>query len=168
MESSIPKPSSPNAIRTFLHNLKTDGSRLGVHERDTMWLLFQFMKAPTTAAIWYRINATEHITTQKKDMLKTYCQSVNYVLETYESDDSTTVSESNITCYKHPKLGPTVVTQRFSERALECKRAYEKSRLNGVLIERLHNSIRFSTTIRRNPSKHFSLQNLAGYATSAL
>lgn len=61
------------------------------------------MKKATKAAWSYCISATEDSNTHKEWILTTYCQYVNYLLETYTTDDVIAEGEAYVMDYKQPE-----------------------------------------------------------------
>lgn len=77
--------------------------------------------------------------------LKGYCQVVNYLLETYATDDVVAEDEADITNYEHPKsMSAMQYLQAMWKEALRCGQVYSDSRLKRVLIEGVHHSTGFS------------------------
>lgn len=99
-KSFILKPSSLISVLAFSHDFKTACDRYWIHEGVTRWLLTHFMKNPARAVFLYRMSDIEDSNTQKQKTLTDYCQVVNYLLETYASNDVFAKAEAEIMNYK--------------------------------------------------------------------
>lgn len=103
VKSSIFKPADPIYIAAFRHIFKTACDSNGIHEEAAIWLFPHFMKEMAKAALSYRKSSSKDNNTQKKRTLTTYCQVINFPLETYAADEVTAKAERNIMSYKQPK-----------------------------------------------------------------
>lgn len=112
------------------------------------------------------MSASEDNDAHKEGTLTPYCQVANYLHETYATDDVITEAEANIMIYKQPgTMSAVPYSATLWEKTLKCGRVYNESKLNGVFIEELHQSIRFSMENHWSANKTSTLQNLARYAT---
>lgn len=109
-----------------------------------MWLFCHFIKEPTKASIVRRVGGLFEDDAHKEGKLKRYYQAVNYLLETYATDDVIVEAEAEITNYNEPgnRLDASC-SETLWERALRCRRGYDDSSFKGVFVEGLHHVIRF-------------------------
>lgn len=99
MKFSIFKPSEFIFILTFLNNFKKSFESSGTHEEAAMWLFFHLMKSLVNIGLAHRLGAIKENNLYKERSLTAYCQAVNYLLETYATDDVIAEEEADLMKY---------------------------------------------------------------------
>lgn len=94
------KPSNPFSILLFLHNWKTACNSNGSSEGAAKWFFSHLVNEPVKTALSYLKSATEEYKTHKEGTLKTACQAVNYLLESYATDNVIAETEADIINFK--------------------------------------------------------------------
>lgn len=168
MKSSIFKPSDPSSIHDFRNNFETACDSNGVHGGATMPLFPHFKEVLGMIVLSYWMSTTEDNTAYKEGTMTAHRYAVNYVRETYATDDVADEPEVYIINYKQPEnMSTTRYSEILWERASTSSRVYEKSRLNSMYIEGLHHSFRFSIRSYEGARIDATLLNMARYANSS-
>lgn len=114
-------------------SFKTTCESNGTHEGAAMLLPPHFTKEPAKGALSYRMCATKKSITHKEGTLTTYCQVVNYLLETSATDDVVSeVDADNMDNKQLENISTECYSQRLWEKALRYGRVYKKSKQNGL------------------------------------
>lgn len=166
MKTSLFKPSRPISVLSVLDKLKTACDNNSIHKDAATWLFPHFVTEPAKAALPHRMTADKR-NHQQGDKLTTYCQVINYLLETFATDNIIAEAESDITSFEKP-VG-TTGTRHFEilfEKALRCGVVYNEPRLKEIFIESLRSSICYSTRKYWGAHKGAKLHSLARYATN--
>lgn len=89
MKTNIFDPYYPIQIISFFSSFKLDCDTNGIHEVVAMWLLHFFMNKQAAAALDSTIAlcAKSSQKRQKEGTLTKYCEVVEYLLDTYVTDD---------------------------------------------------------------------------------
>lgn len=88
------------------------------------------------ATLLHRMCALKEDGRQKNWKLSRYWQDVGNLRNTYEAHDIIAEADKDIRTYKHPIYMRGVMNfEIFWKWALRCKRGYDESRPNGVLLE---------------------------------
>lgn len=168
MKTNIFDSFDPISIISFLSAFKLACDTNGVHEGAAMWLLHFFMKKPAAAALNSRISLpSKSHRRHKEGTLTTYCEVVNYLLETYATDDVIAETDAEILRFTQPPTkSPTEYAEALWNKALRCDRVYDEYVLKGIFIEGLHESIRHSMRSYWGSRKNATVHDLARHATS--
>lgn len=166
MEFKRFKPSDPISILGYLHAFKAACDALGIHEGAAMWLLKAYMEEPARSSLSMRLS---HPKTGKagKGKLTSYSSAVNYLLQTYASDDVIAEAEADLRHFTQTRnITPQEYAVALTLKVLRCGPVYTEARMIGIYIEGLQESIR--STVRTYWGEHpqADLNALARHATS--
>lgn len=112
MKSCFLKPLDPTFVLSFLQKFKSACDSNGVYEEAAMWLFPYFLKELAKAALSNYMMTQNSGQTHFEGKLTTYCQVVNYMLETYTADNVIVEIEPDINRFKQAADMSAV---RFSE-----------------------------------------------------
>lgn len=95
-----------------------------------------------------------------------YCKEINYLVETYETDEVIAEGEAVIDNYKQlVRMTATCYSEALRGEALRCGSVYNVPRLKRIFIEGIHPSTFFSINTYGEPQKNATLHNLSRHAT---
>lgn len=102
------------------------------------------MKDPARAALASIGFATKKDDPEQEGKWTTHCQVSNYLPATYAPNEVIAEGEADIANFKPPKAVSAVhYSGVLCEKALNCGSVYDDSRLKGLFIGGLHESVRF-------------------------
>lgn len=114
-------PMDPVSILEFLHPIKVACDIISI-QGAAIWLLPYFMKMLAAAVLTARLSLKSKSSHHSyKEVLTTYCQVVNHLLETYPRDDIIAEMDSRVARYIRPSnISPLQFANERWPRKLWC------------------------------------------------
>lgn len=146
-EVQIFDPKKPISKVGLSHPFKMACDNCGIHEKATMWLFPYFMRKHATTLLIDCLSLKAKLLHfgVKEGVQTACCQVVNYLLETYATDDNIAKSDSDIDSFL--KL-QNMLAMEFANalwlKTPRCPRAYDKYVLKRIFVQGLLKSITHS------------------------
>lgn len=131
-----------------------------------MWLLKAFMDEPARSSLSMRLSHPKS-GKAKKGKLTSYSEAINYLLQTYASDDVVAEAEADLRHFvQNRSMSPQEYATALTLKVLRCGPVYTEARIIGIYIEGLRESIH--STVRTYRSEHpaADLNTLAHHVAS--
>lgn len=118
----------PISIIAFLSAFKPACDTNGMHKGADMWLLHFFMKKQAAAALKLRIALLPRSCRRRKEgALTTYWEVVNYLLDTYATDDVVAKTHARMGHYTQlQKKTPAEYADLLRTKVLRCDRVNDE------------------------------------------
>lgn len=96
MKTALYKLSDPIFVLSFLDSSKTTCESYSIHEGAAMSFLPLFIRQPAKAALSHLVEADKKNREQESEFT-TYCQVINYFIETHDTEEVIAKAEANMT-----------------------------------------------------------------------
>ena len=167
MKSRTFDQSEPVSILLFLEQFQSACNDARINEGTAMWLLPHFMKKPADVSLNSRLRLYDKDHTAVEGILTTYPAVINYLLSEYAADEVIAEAVSDINNLKQKdKQTAAAYADALLTRAYRCGRVYNESRLRGIFVEGVHDSLQQSMREYWGRQKNATLTQLARHADS--
>ena len=164
MEPHLFKGGDSIRILDYLDSFRRVCDIMEVHEGAALLLLPQFMTGAPKQDMLQKVE-TYSKGHRQSGRLTSYCQAVNYLLETYA--DNQTISRAHaeiIRLQQKEDQSPLRFRDHLFARASRCGKVYDQEALIHIFIEGCHESIRNLVRQKHADARRITLTKLAEYA----
>ena len=166
MEDHMYGDSDPIQILDFLVAFQRACDNMAVTEGTAMFLFAQFMTGNARRDIMARVeHSRDKIKRERGGSLKSYDQIVNYLLETYATENVTSAAHAEITrLAQRADQSPTHFADVVWKKATRCGRVYDQMDQIHIFKAGVKSKIRAAVRRHYTENPGITLMNLARYA----
>ena len=156
----------PIRILSFLHSFQNAADTNGLHEGAAMWLIVRFMSGPAHHALNARLAPAIQAASAGK--LTTYCQVIQYLLQTYASDEEIARVDAEVKRFvQQPNQSAHKYALALYDKTSRCGPVYTEEDIISLFVEGLHESIRGHVRAYWSESRTSDIYKLARVADTA-